>query len=946
MKRLRHDSIASRIANLCVAFALLFSLLASSLQGYWHLNDYNRHIHQAAEQLLDTAQALMILSLDSHDSALTDTSLDTLINSSAIIRAQLQTPERLLVSEQVTPLPDSSTRWLTRLINGSDTRQFERQLTTPQGEPLGFVTITLDLDQAQQDLRNTIVYVYYTDVILNLFIALALIAIVYHTVSRPLKKLSFQIGNINPRATSNRLIQVSSHNEHNEVGRLAKLGNQLIKTLGQFANEQNDILQQLQERDKLLTQTGQIAQVGGWKYDPESRYFICSEEFCEIYGFPKNQPVSYSEIQQRAHPNDRNYIEQEINKAQANNTLLDIQFRIVIGHKVKWIHSVAQLSSFQGKAIIQEGIIQDISKLKAAEDTMQLQDFALSKSPAAIITLNEQGDFVSANETAVRLYGYSQEEFMQLNTLDTVANLTPEKWQRWWQKLQQAGELITEVNHIKKDGSVFPVEITSGYFTYSDQPLCVMSAQDITERKRYEAEIKHLAYHDHLTGLPNRSLMKDRLDQAIALATRNQNAGALLFIDLDNFKPINDNVGHHAGDLVLKEIAQRLLSHLRDSDTVARIGGDEFIVIAQELGQNPSEAVTRAKDLANKLLTLITRPISYESRELRVSASIGVIAFSKQSQSAVELIQFADSAMYQAKAKGRSTISVFNPQMAKQASRMNSLEAQLETALTNQEFHLSLQPIMESSNSQNQQFDAQHTHMVGAEVLLRWNNKSFGQVVPAESIPLIEKSGKINEVGFWILQQSMQQVSEWLQQGRWQPGWFLSINISMTQLLHDDFIPQLQELMLLYPLPEKSLHFEFSEPSLVDHLEHITEKLQTIQGLGIAITIDDFGTGLASLTSFKNLTVDNLKIDGSLINNAPHQANSVRMINSIIQMANQLGTNVIAEQIEHTLQAKFLKQQGCEQFQGFLFEKPIAMHLFENYLDKQEESEPSLQQAP
>jgi diguanylate cyclase (GGDEF)-like protein len=443
---------------------------------------------------------------------------------------------------------------------------------------------------------------------------------------------------------------------------------------------------------------------------------------------------------------------------------------------------------------------------------------------------------------------------------------------------------------------------------------------DITERKAAEAEIEHLAYHDTLTLLPNRRLLLDRLDLALAASARTPRWGALLFIDLDNFKLLNDTRGHIAGDQLLVEVAQRLIHCVRKEDTVARVGGDEFMIMLNDLGRKPREAAKQAKLVGNKVLHELNQPYTIAEYEHHSTPSLGITLFCGSMNTVDELMKQADIAMYQAKTDGRNTLRFFDPEMQAALAERASLEMALRRGIEEQQFFVLYQPQVDSVRG-----------ILGAELLLRWNHPERGLVSPAEFIPLAEESGLILPIGQWVLETACRQLKAWANHPRTREL-DLAANVSQYQFRQADFVDQVRQALEKYDTPPLHLKIELTESLLIDEIADSIKKMHALKALGVRFSLDDFGTGYSSLSYLTQLPLAQLKIDISFIRNLPSNHNDAVITQTIITMAQSLELSVIAEGVEAEPQRYFLEQHGCTTYQGNLFSKPISLAEFETML--------------
>ena len=433
---------------------------------------------------------------------------------------------------------------------------------------------------------------------------------------------------------------------------------------------------------------------------------------------------------------------------------------------------------------------------------------------------------------------------------------------------------------------------------------------DITEAKRAEVEIERLAYHDALTGLPNRVLLLDRLSQALAAARRGRRCGAILFVDLDQFKRINDVHGHAMGDAVLREVARRLESYLREEDTVARLGGDEFVVLLPDLAANLDEAGALVLAVAEKIRGALERPVTIDGQEFVSGASIGITVFPKATESVDDLMREADTAMYRAKEGGRNALAYFEPAMQEAVSERYALERELREAVRAQRFELYLQSQVDADG-----------RVIGAEALLRWEHPQRGLVMPESFIALVEESGLIVPMGEWVLQEACALIARLDAEGRSLP---IAVNVSPRQFHQGDFVRRVKEILAATGADPTCLTLEVTESLLVEHASEAVARMSELAALGLRFAIDDFGTGYSSLAYLKRLPLVELKIDKSFVQDIPHDPNDAALVETIVSMARHLHFDVVAEGVENAAQLDFLVQHGCQRFQGYYFQGPLA----------------------
>jgi len=685
----------------------------------------------------------------------------------------------------------------------------------------------------------------------------------------------------------------------------------------------------------------------------------------------------------------------------------------------------------------------EITERKQIEDKLRIIQFVSDHAPDSILWIDEQGHIVYVNEAACRERGYTEKELLAMSIPDINAELTAEIWPGHWQRAQQVRTLNFESKHRRKDGSVFPVEISANFVKFGGREIVVAYVRDITRRKNAEAElrvaavafesqeilmitdakgvilkinkaftentgytpeevvgktprilksgrhdeafyrnmwhaletegkwqgeiwdrrkngeifpkwlsisavktsdgtvthyvsshiditqrkaaeeeIQHLAFYDLLTQLPNRRLLLDRLQHAIASSTRSGRKGALLFIDLDHFKTLNDTLGHDIGDLLLQQVAQRLTSCVREGDTVARLGGDEFMLILEDLSEHAIEAGAQTEAVSEKILNSLGQPYRLGIHETRSTPSIGATLFSGHGLSLEELMKQADIAMYQSKKAGRNTIRFFDPEMQNTINVHAKLQSDLLLAIEHRQFHLLYQVQVDSAN-----------RLLGVEALIRWRHPKKGLISPAQFIPLAEEIGLIIPIGRWVMETACAQLKAWQSDERTRDI-SISINISPSQFRQSNFAEEVNTFVKQYAIDPKLLKLELTEGLLVENIEETITTMSALNEIGVELALDDFGTGYSSLQYLKRLPLDQLKIDQSFVRDLATNSSDKAIVKTIIAMAQSLNLGVIAEGVETKEQRQALLDMGCLNFQGYLFSKPMPFEKFEEILNQ------------
>jgi diguanylate cyclase (GGDEF)-like protein/PAS domain S-box-containing protein len=571
-----------------------------------------------------------------------------------------------------------------------------------------------------------------------------------------------------------------------------------------------------------------------------------------------------------------------------------------------------------------EGFVYDVTERKRAEESVIAANAQLLKHSAAMTAsmdgigiIDDRLEFTYANDSLARLFGYPSPQAMLGRSLCDLYE--PHEQVRLITSIvplvQERGRWRGEATGLRADGGSFPQEISLTAIAGDNSTVCVV--RDITERTYAEEQIKHLAYHDALTNLPNRLLFKDRLSVALSHAHREGTSLAVLFLDLDRFKVINDSLGHNIGDQLLQAVASRIAACVRESDTVARLGGDEFTVLLPRLQRSQDVA-----PIAGKIIEAVRYPFHIEGREFYITTSIGISVYPEDGADAETLIKNADTAMYQAKEMGRDNYQLFNAHVNAKALQRIALEHGLRRALANNELHVHYQPIL----------DLRSERITGMEALLRWNHPQMGSVPPATFIPIAESTGGMVPIGAWALRQACLQARQWHDAGH--RSLSLAVNLSVTQLQSSDLVETVRSVLQETGFPARLLELEITESGAMHNPETSIRVLYELKKLGLRISLDDFGTGHSSLSYLKRFPVDTLKIDQSFVHDTTSDPDAAAIVTAIIAMAHSLRLKVIAEGVEFTEQANFLRRHDCDLLQGYLITPPVPAERFIEILER------------
>lgn len=556
----------------------------------------------------------------------------------------------------------------------------------------------------------------------------------------------------------------------------------------------------------------------------------------------------------------------------------------------------------------------DLTPSRAMEERLQLLASAFNNTAQGVFITRPSGEIIEVNQACTQLLGYQREQLLGSKpSLFKSGRHDPVFYQNLWSALLETGQWKGEIWNRRENGEVFPAWQTinaikdyQGTITHFTSIL-----SDLTDIRRSQEELNHLAQHDTLTDLPNRALLLKCIERAIPRAQSSGQMLALIFLDIDNFKNINDSFGHVAGDELLKALARRLPQALSSKDTLARTGGDEFVLLLEGL-----QFLAQVNVAAEKIMQLFAQPVTIGQHAVRVGVSLGISLFPNHGKDAITLMRNADAALYRAKARGRGNFQFYTESLTQNAMERVLMENHLRAALSRGELSLVYQG----------QMDVQQQRIVGVEALLRWHSSELGQISPGQFIPLAEETGLITSIGRWVLEQACAQACQWLEQGL--DIGRIAVNISGLQIQRGRLLEEVKEVLAKTGLPPERLELEVTEGFIMVHAEEAIAQLDQLGKLGVALAIDDFGTGYSSLSYLKRLPVHKLKIDQSFIRDLPGDANDEAIVQTIIAMSRSMNLEVIAEGVETQEQVEFLKQLECWQAQGFLYSKPKVAKAF------------------
>ena len=665
-----------------------------------------------------------------------------------------------------------------------------------------------------------------------------------------------------------------------------------------------------------------------WEWDIGRQTIGVDQGFAEMLGFEARENViTVEQLVGMIHPDDLEALanaQLACMKGDMPNYAQESRFRNNAGDWI-WMlnHGRVVERDAGGRALRMAGIVVDVTERKNAEALLQQSEDRFAKifqaSPDAIV-ISRLGDgrYLEVNQRWLELFGYTREELMDHSSLDLGVWVDPEDRARFVEQVRERGALRDfETRFRKKSGAVIDALISAEPIDIDGEPHAIVPIMDITDRKRAEERIQQLATRDALTGLPNRLLLNDRLMLSISNAQRQNGIVALLFIDLDRFKYINDSLGHVIGDAFLKAVAERLSRVVRKGDTLARLGGDEFVVVLENV--NTKEEV--AGQVARKILASFAEPFSVEGHTLSCSCSIGISVFPSDTGDPQMLVRDADTAMYHVKETGRGSYRYFSQEMNSRMQERLQIEIGLREAIASRQFELAYQPKVSMSNGK----------VTGLEALLRWRHPAWGMVPPGRFISVAEDAGLIVEIGRWVLEDACKQIRDW--RGRNMPPQPVAVNLSVHQLtpaLIDDMSATLNR----YGVDPGLIELEITESVLMKNRQEVGAILKRLSQIGTRITIDDFGTGYSSLNYIMHFGASALKIDRSFVSGIATTSENVAIVRAIITMAHGLGMRVVAEGVETREQLDILAGLLCDEYQGYLFSRPVAAEQIERlYLE-------------
>ncbi|MEO5342442.1 MAG: EAL domain-containing protein [Gammaproteobacteria bacterium SHHR-1] len=680
---------------------------------------------------------------------------------------------------------------------------------------------------------------------------------------------------------------------------------------------------QLFEMQELLKKSQEISLVGSWSVDHRNHQLTISDQVYRLFGYePGAFVATYQTYLQAIHPEDRERVEQAFLNTAKNNQSWEMVHRILRpdGAVRTVLEKSINVVNERGEPIISTGSIQDITEQSENEHKLRLAANVFQHSAEGILITDADARILDVNAAFSHITGYSLEEVEGKTPRILQSGRHDEGfYQAMWNALLDRGFWKGVVWNKRKDGVEYAEQLTISAVRSGDQGArqYVAIFSDITEQLERQNHIEHLAHHDGLTGLPNRMLLHDRLKQAIAYSDRHNTLLAVAYMDLDGFKPVNDDHGHEAGDHLLMEIAYRLKSSLRAQDTVARLGGDEFVLLLSDL-----HSVDECEQAADRIIALISTPIDIgDEVQVQVSASVGIALYPLIEGADDTLLRNADQAMYVAKTSGKGRYHLFERQSDSGTRTRHEERERIEQALRNEEFLLYYQPIVDMCTGK----------VVAVEALLRWQHPQEGLLLPERFLPVIENSEVAVNLGYWVMDQAFDQLARWHRQGL---ELSLNINVSACHLLDQGFIDHLQHLLQQHAeLPPYSIGLEIQETAALDDIGRVSNRVGRCRALGIGFALDDFGTGYSSLSYFRRLPIDCVKIDRSFVKDMIDDEDDLAVIEGIIGLSQAFQRRLVAEGVETPQHGVALLMLGCVYAQGYEIARPMPPEQMPDWIE-------------
>lgn len=899
---------------------LALGFVVSTAQISIDLLDMEKQSDQLIHQVLSTMREPAAEAAYSFDQALADRVVTGLFEYRPVYRAVILEDFGNQLAARERPQIEGGLKWLIEILLPAE-RTFSIPLVIERNnQNVGELRVSVDRLIIAQEFFRRSGLVLTTGIIWTLGLALILVVMFYSTITKPFLRMSSAIAEVDPARPAARLLQVPDRHHDDELGLLANTTNALLVQFDHSLVERGRAEQALRERETRLSGIMDNVADGIITLDEDLRIETMNAAALQLFGYEREAAVGQPFV---TLIEERDWTRVAValmaclrrgDEEQRPENRAEIQGRRRHGEIFAMAFGVSQMRLGERRTAI--CVVQDITQRKRGEQALRESEerlkLAVRATRSGVFDNNYVKDTYWWSPEFIEMLGYEPVDALLANKLfdglihpDDKEN-TQSQINRYLQG--EVGDYLSVYRLRHRDGSWVWIE-ARGQAIRDDhgRPLRFTGTMtDVTDRKRFEEQLMYVSTHDPLTGLPNRTLVQDRLEHALAHASRKGTTVAVLLLDVDRFKLVNDSLGHQVGDKLLRAIAQRLGACVRGTDTVGRLGADEYLVVAEDLSDPQM-----AGRVAETILVGLSRPFGVDGQQLFVTCSIGISLFPGDGQDIHALMRDADTAMHNAKAAGGNGYRFFTPEMNEAAVARLSLERSMREALDQGQFFLHYQP----------KIDMQTMRAVGVEALLRWQHPEIGMISPAKFIPVAEETGLIVPLGDWVMRAALAQIRDW--QSRGFAPIPVAVNVSVRQITLPQFGERVVALCQEYGVRHDLLEIEITETAMMSNLAYIVDTLTDLRNHGFRIAIDDFGTGYSSLSYLRRLPITTLKVDRSFVSEAPTNADTGAIAATIIAMGRQLGLKVVAEGIETEEQLEFLRAHHCDEMQGYYFSRPL-----------------------
>ncbi len=899
---------------------LMLGLVLSTAQITIDLLDMERQSDQLVRQVLSIMREAAAESAYSFDQALADRVVTGLFEYKPIYRAVILEDFGNQLAARERPQAEGQLKWLAEMLLPVEKTYSIPLVIERHNQNVGELRVSIDRFLIAQEFFRRSGVVLSTGIIWTVALALILVVMFYSTLTKPFLRMSSAIAEINPQRPADKLLSVPKRHEDDELGLLAKTINEVLVQFDHSLVERVRAEHALRERETRLSGIMDNVADGIITLDEDLRIETMNSAAEALFGYADGEAVGQPFV---TLIEERDWTRVAValmaclrrsEEEQRPDNRAEIQGRRRQGEVFAMAFGVSQMRLGDRRTAI--CVVQDITQRKRAEQALRESEERLKLAVRATRSGVFDNSYTKGtywwSPEFIEMLGYDAVDAMYANKLFDGL-LHPDDKDMAQNQIErylngEVGDYLSLYRLRHRDGSWVWIEARGQAIRDdSGRPLRFTGTMtDVSDRKRFEEQLMYVSTHDPLTGLPNRTLVQDRLQHALAHAGRKGTAVAVLLLDVDRFKLVNDSLGHQAGDKLLRALAQRLGSCVRAADTVGRLGADEFLIVAEDL-PDPQMAAR----VAETILVSLSRPFGIDGQQLFVTTSIGIALFPGDGADFHALMRDADTAMHNAKASGGNGYRFFTPEMNEAAVARLSLEHSLREALEQGQFFLHYQPKIAMSDMK----------AVGVEALIRWQHPEIGMIPPGKFIPVAEETGLIVPLGEWVMRAALAQIQDWRRRGFAPIP--VAVNVSVRQIATPMFGERVFALCQEYGVPPELLEIEITETAMMSNLAYIADTLNEIRGRGIRIAIDDFGTGYSSLSYLRRLPITTLKVDRSFVSEAPTNADTGAIAATIIAMGRQLGLKVVAEGIETEEQLEFLRLHHCDELQGYFFSRPL-----------------------